>query len=1031
METINPVIDAAYSSELIDILYNDENYLAENNRGEDEQNFYKEKITRLINDIGKKIEVTNSANNELNKWLKNLHLILGVKSVNWRTFLADFNYFGLIHGNTRKEKLEQEMILARNVFHHDICQMEIKPAEPFFNVLVCDDLFIYSLKLFIILEKYFHKSGISKPVIHFDFEYDPQNVEKRCREKKYDLILLDIDFSILGGNENPAQKIAKWAHIQDPAIPIIVSSKYNDVNYYKELLNNVIDVMSKKDIRDKINKCGENEDKIDDVVLKEFLYPILRKLVEYYKLSVFHYERQTIFQFKPKSNFIKAGIFDRIEFDENIVELPKTIKGMNSKKIRQILAGNYGADKDIMYEYILIPQINKSGKLDLIFITKLPDIKDPSMNSKIWERLKNYNFTSDNCTLNKPKVTKIRDGEAAVNYEILLYNIQESINTGNIWKGLEKGNLVTCLMKDLEYLVISEFNIMSLLDIIGPIMIGPSSSHTAGANRIGRLARNFGTSLLQYFKFDEIEVVMLNSYDKIGDGHGSNKAVASGLAGLPQYSKLLPEILENPGRNNRDDSNVIKSKQMIRDTIYEGFSNKKGYITIKGQDIRIKFRWNNASEPDLHNNSIRFIYKKSKTDSEGSTNRFILEAQSWGGGNVQIYSIKRGNGKALSVITNNISEEFDFSTEVLKNKRHLYNGKDNIKIYDRTDNKKFVIDKIYDDPLNEVIKAIEELNLNKEKVNAELTEFSPEKDWEPNFISMDDLEKVGKNKWLWEIALNYENWYNNKSDNKYGVKKIYKIFVYYTSLILDLGKKYISEPTTTEGFKRNDALFLINNNLDLDLSTRAMLYAIAVNEANAKFMQILAAPTAGSCGVIPGILGAMNEYLLTLEFYNDKATRYKLLTEGLLISALVGLVITNVVPPAGATHGCQAEIGTAGAMASSLCAYIYCRINGNTQEKTAVAITNAAAISLKTSLGLVCDPIGGKVENPCIKRAGMKAAEAIQIGRAASKGLISEVSPSNVISAMKEVGENMSVIYKETSQGGLASTLISRTIVQN
>jgi len=144
----------------------------------------------------------------------------------------------------------------------------------------------------------------------------------------------------------------------------------------------------------------------------------------------------------------------------------------------------------------------------------------------------------------------------------------------------------------------------------------------------------------------------------------------------------------------------------------------------------------------------------------------------------------------------------------------------------------------------------------------------------------------------------------------------------------------------------------------------------------------------------------------------DKAVK------GLLTASIIGLVINNLVPTAGATAGCQAELGTASAMAASMAAYM---LGGDTDS-----IIHAAALALKNSLGLVCDPLNGKVEVPCIKRSGLKAVEAIQSAFSAVHGVTSDISPWDVVRAMKEIGEHMDIIYKETSRGGLALTRVSR-----
>jgi L-serine dehydratase len=190
---------------------------------------------------------------------------------------------------------------------------------------------------------------------------------------------------------------------------------------------------------------------------------------------------------------------------------------------------------------------------------------------------------------------------------------------------------------------------------------------------------------------------------------------------------------------------------------------------------------------------------------------------------------------------------------------------------------------------------------------------------------------------------------------------------------------------------------------------KAAGYAIAVAERNAAHKKIIASPTAGASGILPGVL-----YMLWEEYSFTDMEMY----DGLLVSAFIGLVINNIVPTAGATHGCQAETGIGSAMAAAMAAHL---LGGDTY--TAV---NAAVLALKNNLGMVCDPIAGRVEIPCIKRNGFKAVEAIVAARMSLAGVRSNVSASEIVKAMDEIGKNMKAIYRETSGGGLAGTIRGR-----
>jgi L-serine dehydratase, iron-sulfur-dependent, alpha subunit len=190
-----------------------------------------------------------------------------------------------------------------------------------------------------------------------------------------------------------------------------------------------------------------------------------------------------------------------------------------------------------------------------------------------------------------------------------------------------------------------------------------------------------------------------------------------------------------------------------------------------------------------------------------------------------------------------------------------------------------------------------------------------------------------------------------------------------------------------------------------DLAYRALRYAISVNEANAKMFRIVACPTAGACGILPGVMQAVGEV------YNCDEDAY---IQGFLAAAGVGNVVTNQACVAGAVGGCQAEVGTAAAMASA-CAVA---MMGGTTEEVVTAMT----LCMKNVLGLVCDPVAGLVEVPCVKRNGIYAVHALASAEMAMAGLRSRIPADEVIGAMDSIGRALPEALRETSEGGLAKT---------
>lgn len=190
-----------------------------------------------------------------------------------------------------------------------------------------------------------------------------------------------------------------------------------------------------------------------------------------------------------------------------------------------------------------------------------------------------------------------------------------------------------------------------------------------------------------------------------------------------------------------------------------------------------------------------------------------------------------------------------------------------------------------------------------------------------------------------------------------------------------------------------------------DKAKDAMVYAMAVSEANAAMGRIVAAPTAGASGVLPGVFFALKKHYDLSD---------KVLTEGLVVAGGIGLVIADRASLAGATGGCQAECGSAAAMAAGAAVAM---LGG-----TPTQVGHAVAIVFKNILGLVCDPVAGLVEVPCIKRNGACALQALAAAELALAGISSFIPADEAIDAMKSVGDLLPCALKETAGGGMAVT---------
>jgi L-serine dehydratase len=197
--------------------------------------------------------------------------------------------------------------------------------------------------------------------------------------------------------------------------------------------------------------------------------------------------------------------------------------------------------------------------------------------------------------------------------------------------------------------------------------------------------------------------------------------------------------------------------------------------------------------------------------------------------------------------------------------------------------------------------------------------------------------------------------------------------------------------------------------VDDGLFRKAVSYSIALNEVNACGGLVVAFPTAGSSGIIPGVLFAYMDSRPESRKPDGEALR-----DAFLVASGIGMIIAEKATLAGAVGGCQAECGAAGAMAAGALAWL--------AGADLDTLFQAAALSLKNSLGLACDPVAGLVEVPCVKRNGFLAANALVAANLALAGIESAIPFDEVVLAMREIGYSMPACLKETSEGGLAET---------
>ncbi len=236
--------------------------------------------------------------------------------------------------------------------------------------------------------------------------------------------------------------------------------------------------------------------------------------------------------------------------------------------------------------------------------------------------------------------------------------------------------------------------------------------------------------------------------------------------------------------------------------------------------------------------------------------------------------------------------------------------------------------------------------------------------------------------------------------------------------MLEASEKYDEQLASNSGLVggmggKMEAYRKCGNTLGGDFMSQVIVQALQMGESNACMKRIVAAPTAGACGVLPAVL---------VPLYRERHVEEERIIESLFVAAGIGQVIASRAFIAGAAGGCQAEIGSASAMAAGALVSI--------REGSAEQIMHAAAMALKNLLGLVCDPVAGLVEIPCVKRNVIGAVNAIASADMALAGIMSRIPPDQVIDAMREIGETMHSSLRETGEGGVANTPAAKEIAE-
>ncbi|MEN3040695.1 MAG: L-serine ammonia-lyase, iron-sulfur-dependent, subunit alpha [Bacteroidia bacterium] len=264
---------------------------------------------------------------------------------------------------------------------------------------------------------------------------------------------------------------------------------------------------------------------------------------------------------------------------------------------------------------------------------------------------------------------------------------------------------------------------------------------------------------------------------------------------------------------------------------------------------------------------------------------------------------------------------------------------------------------------------------------------------------------------LWQVVLEYEMHQKGRS-----AEEIWSRLAQVYAVMRDAVESGLREPRQTfSGLVRDTGKKLLHPPVQVISPEFSLLlaYATAAKETNACMGRVVAAPTAGASGILPGIY-------TFLEKHHNVSLRT--IYEAMLIGAGVGLIIEQKASIAGAVGGCQAETGTAAAMGAAGMVYA---LGGTTDQ-----IFEAVALTIMNMLGLICDPVAGLVELPCVKRNGSAVVIAAAAAQMALAGDTAVIPVDEMVIAMGEVGAAMDTRFKETAMGGTAATPTARAIAQ-
>jgi L-serine dehydratase len=501
-------------------------------------------------------------------------------------------------------------------------------------------------------------------------------------------------------------------------------------------------------------------------------------------------------------------------------------------------------------------------------------------------------------------------------------------------------------------------------DVIGPVMRGPSSSHCAASLRIARLCRDLMD--------DNIKDILIE-FDPNGSlatthkSQGSDMGLFGGFLGWEAHDERLPE------------------------------SDK--YIVTAGINVTINIVDIGNGHPNLYKITL---YNNKETRK--------LTAISTGGGMIEVIAIDdipvsmAGDYFETLVYCKDPEKIISFLEASIQYDAIEFHAGENAFIEIKA--QAFADDAIYKELL-----AMEDVSCIKQL--HPVLPVMARKDLQVPFITCNEMMayNTGKNKALWELAVDYEMARGNISASEVFEKMRSIIHIMGNAIESGLkGTKYddrILGSQSPQFKEKMDAGKLIGG----ETNNRIVMYVSAMMEVKSSMGVIVAAPTAGSCGALPGALFGTAH---SMQLHEDA------LVKGMLSAGLIGVFIAAHATFAAEVGGCMAETGSGGGMAAAAIA----EMNGGSLQQSIAA----ASLALQNSLGIICDPIGNRVEAPCLGRNVMAATNAVSCANMALSDYEQLIPLDEVIATMKAVGDQIHHTLRCTNLGGLSVTNAAKKI---